>query len=124
MHHDTRVKFILDLGLPPIQLAVLLAINRHANHKNHRCFPSIATISRLAVTHRTTTIRAIQALAKAGHLEVDSGHDLRTVSTYVVVPRMFTSRAVRQSASSGERQRTNYIQPKPNPNILQFPGAK
>lgn len=108
MHHDTRVKFILDLGLPPVQLAVMLAINRFANHKHHRCWPSIATISRLAVVHRATTIRAIQALEKAGHIELDSGHDLRTVSTYTVVPRMFTSRSVRLSTGRRMRQRTNY----------------
>jgi|SRR5690349_18731386 len=112
MHQDKRLKHIVELGLPPPQLAVLIAINRFANWKTHEAKVRIATLARTAVMSARSIFRALEPLARAGHVEIESGKHDRTSSTFTLLPRMLDSAKLSQSRVKGDSanlaDRTNY----------------
>ena len=113
MHKHDRLNYIVGLGLEPAQQSVLIALNDWANHKDHRCCPSIETIARRAVVSKRTVERTLVKLNKAGHVLIESGKRQREVNWYVLVPRMLDSAKMAQVEQDGDSanltDRTNYI---------------
>lgn len=91
MHSDQRLKHIVDLGLPPYHLAVMVALNRHANWRTHQCHPSLDTIARESQVSRRWTVEVLQDLAKAGHINLKSGKAHRLPTVYTLLPRHLAS---------------------------------
>ena len=66
-------------------LLVLLAIARHGRHDGTGAYPSIDTIAAMVKVSRSTVIRTIDDLNKAGELEVDRRAGPKAANVYVVV---------------------------------------
>ena len=117
MHQDLRLKHIADLGLPPYHLAVMVALNRHANYQTHECFPSLTTIARESQVSRRHVVNVLQELSKAGHITLRSGKRHRQPTVYTLLPRHLASARnapetkSTASAPCAHEPTTNYIPP-------------
>jgi hypothetical protein len=61
-----------QVELPAVAKIVLLSLCDHANAEA-RCWPSVARLGERCGLHRTAVIRALAALARAGHITVEAG---------------------------------------------------
>lgn len=91
MHSDQRLKHIVDLGLPPYHLAVMVALNRHANWQTNECWPSLTTIARESQVSRRWVVNVLKDLDRAGHILLKSGKRKRIPTIYTLLPRHLAS---------------------------------
>lgn len=88
---------------PAVEKLVLLCLADHANRRG-RCWPSIARIGELCGLHRTAVMRSLQALMKAGHIEIE--RSVGRQNRYLVRPlEPDTSRTALPVAESDQSHR-------------------
>ena len=58
-----------DLALGPVDILVYLALAKHSDGEG-TCWPSLATIAKLARVHRSSVAQAIKRLEARGYLSV------------------------------------------------------
>jgi hypothetical protein len=74
-----------ELSRPAIHIA--LAISNHFNNGSGECFVGMGRLADEVGVHRATAVKAVQTLAKRGHLQVKQGGGRGWANTYSMVVR-------------------------------------
>lgn len=108
----------LDRGLSPVAILVGLIISNHFNSGTGTCFIGMERLARAVGLHPETTRKAVEMLARRGHLLVKRGGGRGWANSYTMVVReayLLLKNASRSAGVSGPKPPpTEPINPRPS----------
>src|SRR5438128_1012630 len=115
--HLTPLDWAFSVPLQtPVQKAVLLALAKHADYRDFTCFPSIATLARLASSSERTVSRVLSQLEHFGLIVRDAASRFATTIYKLMVGVIPTIAKKKRRARSTPPVQPN-LSPPVQPNL-------